>query len=132
MTIHHTMPNTHSDMLFKGILENKSRAAFTGRVQVAKEAVKVVAHQANHNIVLSNTAEVYSKPELEIYADDVKCKHGATIGQLDQDALFYLRSRGISQADATNLLLRGFADDVIQRISHPDIKYHIQSMVDAE
>ena len=132
VTINHKMPSTHSDMLFRGILDNKSRAVFKGRLHVAKDAAKIVAHQANHNMVLSNSAEVYSKPELEIYADDVKCKHGATIGQLDQDALFYLRSRGINQAEATKLLLHGFADDVMQRISHDDIKSHIQKMVSCQ
>ncbi len=89
----------------KGILDKKSRAVFNGQVYVAKNAQKIMAYQANHNLLLSNTAEVNSKPELEIYADDVKCKHAATIGQIDQEALFYLRSRGIYQSRRTDYLV---------------------------
>jgi len=98
-------------------------------VHVAKQAQKTLAYQANHNLLLSPTAEVYSKPILEIYADDVKCKHGATVGQLDQAALFYLRSRGIEESIATNMLLEGFAQEVLQEITHPGIKQRAEMMV---
>ena len=129
ITFDHLAPRTQSEMLYKGVLAVKSRAVFNGRLHVAPEAKKILAYQANHNLLLANSAEVYSKPELEIYADDVKCKHGATIGQLDQEALFYLRSRGIENREATEMLLAGFADDILQRVIHPAIKTHIQSKV---
>ena len=127
--IDHVAIHTESKMLYKGVLKNKSRANFTGRVHVAKQAQKTLAYQANHNLLLSPTAEVYSKPILEIYADDVKCKHGATVGQLDQAALFYLRSRGIEESIATNMLLEGFAQEVLQEITHPGIKQRAEMMV---
>jgi Fe-S cluster assembly protein SufD len=115
LTIEHAAAHTTSDMLFKGIAENKSRAVFVGRLHVHPHAQKITAHQANHNLLLTPNAEVSSKPELEIYADDVKCKHGATTGQLDQDTLFYLRSRGIAEEEAKRMLIEGFADEVLQR-----------------
>lgn len=114
--IHHAASQTESDMLFKCVADKKSRGEFTGRIHVLKDAQKIKAYQANHNILLSNQAEVYSRPQLEIYADDVKCKHGSTTGQLDQDALFYLRARGIEEADAKQMLLAGFAEEVLKRI----------------
>jgi len=114
--IMHQAPHTQSAMLYKGILNKKSRAVFNGKVAVAPHAQKITAHQANHNLLLSPLAEVYTKPELEIDADDVKCKHGATVGQLDNDALFYLRSRGVTLAEAHALLLQGFAVDLIERM----------------
>lgn len=115
LTIEHAAANTTSDMLFKGIAENKSRAGFIGRLHVHPNAQKIVAHQANHNLLLTPNAEITSKPELEIYADDVKCKHGATTGQLDQDALFYLRARGIAEDEAKRMLVAGFAEEVFRR-----------------
>lgn len=116
LTIEHAAAHTTSDMLFKGIAENKSRAGFTGRLHVHPHAQKMIAQQANHHLLLTHNAEVYSKPELEIYADDVKCKHGATTGQLDQDALFYLRARGIAEDEAKRMLIAGFAEEVFQRV----------------
>jgi Fe-S cluster assembly protein SufD len=127
--IDHLAPRSNSEMLYKGILDNKSRAVFNGRLHVEQNAQKILAYQANHNLLLSNNAEVYSKPELEIYADDVKCKHGATTGQLDQDALFYMRSRGIEYAEAMNILLKGFAEEVLQRVTHPGIKLRLQELL---
>ena len=125
----HAAPHSQSDMLYKGIMENKSRAVFNGKVHVEKNAQKILAQQANHHLLLSQQAEAYSKPELEIYADDVKCKHGATTGQLDQDALFYLRARGIEEADAVAMLLQGFSDNIMQRITHQGVKMRVQEMV---
>lgn len=115
VTIEHVAAYTTSDMLFKGIAENKSCARFTGRLHVHPHAQKIVAHQANHHLLLTRDAEVYSKPELEIYADDVKCKHGSTTGELDHDALFYLRARGITEDEAKRMLIAGFADEVLRR-----------------
>lgn len=127
--IQHHAAHTQSEMFYKGIAQHKARAVFNGRLYVKKDAQKITAHQTNHHLLLSNRAEVYSKPELEIYADDVKCKHGATTGQLDQDALFYLCSRGIRRADAINLLLKGFAEEIFKRVTLPDIKRSLQQMV---
>ena len=127
--IDHVAPRSCSDMLYKGILDKKSRAVFNGRVHVGKDAQKIEAHQQNHNLLLSNQAEIYSKPELEIYSDDVKCKHGATTGQLDEDALFYLQSRGLERKEALNMLLQSFAADIVERVTHDEIKAHIKLMV---
>jgi len=127
--IYHAAPHSHSEMLYKGTVDKKSRAVFNGRLYVEKEAQKILAYQANHNLLLSKEAEVYSKPELEIYADDVKCKHGASIGQIDQEALFYLRSRGISHRDALQMMLKGFANDILQRITHPGVRMRVQEML---
>ena len=127
--IDHVAPRSHSEMLFKGILDHKSRAVFNGRLHVTEGAQKILAYQANHNLLLSNDAEVYSKPELEIYADDVKCKHGATTGQIDQDALFYLQSRGIPHQEAMGMLLQGFAEEVTEKIKLPAVKMRVLEMV---
>lgn len=127
--IEHAAPRSNSEMLYKGILNKKSRAVFNGRLSVKKDAQKILAYQANHNLLLSSEAEVYSKPELEIYADDVKCKHGATTGQIDQDALFYMRSRGITLEEAMHILLQGFAEEIVQRVSHKGVKMRVQEMV---
>lgn len=127
--IRHRAPLTSSEMLYKGIVKQKARAVFNGKLYVDQGAEKINAYQANHNLLLSDRAEVYSKPELEIYADDVKCKHGATIGQLDQDALFYLRSRGINHDEAVDILLKGFAEEIFQRIHLIDIKRFFKQMV---
>ena len=116
VTVEHAAAHTTSDMLFKGTAENKSRAGFTGRVHVHQHAQKIIAHQANHHLLLTKNAEVYSKPELEIYADDVKCKHGSTTGQIDQEALFYLRARGIEEIEAKRMMIAGFADEVLRRV----------------
>lgn len=127
--IDHKAPCSNSEMIYKGIIDHQSRAVFNGRLHVLKNAQKIVAHQANHNLLLSHQAEIYSKPELEIYADDVKCKHGATTGQVDQDALFYLCSRGISREEAMEMLLQGFAEEIIQGIFHRAVKMRVQEMV---
>lgn len=127
--IYHAAPRSHSEMLYKGILDKKSRAVFNGRLHVDRQCQKISAFQANHNLLLTNDAEVYSKPELEIYADDVKCKHGATTGQLDQDALFYLRSRGVTHAEAVSILLRGFAEEITKSVAHPGIRTRLQELL---
>lgn len=124
ININHAAPHSNSEMLFKGILDKKSRAVFNGRLHVEKGSQKITAYQANHNLLLSDNAEIYSKPELEIYADDVKCKHGATIGQLDQDAMFYLCSRGIEKKEAQSMLMQGFADEIFERITHDTLRLH--------
>lgn len=114
--VDHAKPNCYSEELYKGILEDESTGVFNGKVYVRQDAQKTNAYQSNKSIVLSEKANMYSKPELEIYADDVKCSHGATTGQLDQEALFYLRARGLSEQLARALLLQAFAKDVVHNI----------------
>lgn len=127
--INHKNEHTNSEMHYKGVLDKKSTAVFNGRLHVEKGAQKIVAYQENHNILLAKAAEVYSKPELEIYADDVKCKHGATIGQINQDALFYMRSRGIGKVAARNMLLQGFAQDSLLKVSSPIVRERIKKLM---
>lgn len=112
--IHHAVPRTTSIENYKGILEDRGRAVFNGAVEVANGAFKTDAEQYNHNLLLSDKAEIDTKPQLEIYADDVKCSHGATVGQLNENALFYLQSRGIPEALARHTLIAGFAHAIIE------------------
>ncbi len=121
-TVEHAQPHGSSQEYFKGILDGRSRGVFNGRVHVHPGAQKTDAMQSNRNLLLSKDAEVDTKPELEIYADDVKCSHGATVGQLDSDMLFYLRARGIDGATARGLLTYGFAQDVINRMPIPQVR----------
>ena len=115
-SVQHNMPECHSDELFKYVLDDMSKGAFTGRLFVEKDAQKTRAYQTNRNILLNRTAKMRTKPQLEIYADDVRCSHGATIGQLDDKALFYMRSRGIPFNEARLLLMNAFMADVLEYI----------------
>lgn len=114
--IDHVAPHCDSIELFKGILDENARGIFDGRIIVEPDAVKTSSRQTNRNLLLSETAVVDSKPSLEIHNDDVKCNHGSTIGQLDEEALFYLRARGISEEDARNLLVYAFASEIVERM----------------
>ncbi|MDR1761646.1 MAG: Fe-S cluster assembly protein SufD, partial [Bacteroidales bacterium] len=114
--INHAVANCQSKELYKYVLNDHSHGAFSGKVLVAKDAQKTQALQTNKNICISQDARMNTKPQLEIYADDVKCSHGATVGQLNDEALFYLRTRGISEAEARMLLMFAFVDDVIEHI----------------
>jgi Fe-S cluster assembly protein SufD len=114
--IEHAKPRATSQELYKGILSGAARAVFNGKILVHKDAQKTDARQTNKNLLLSDHAVVNTKPQLEIHADDVKCSHGSTIGQLDKDALFYLRSRGLDKAEAQSLLSYAFASDLIGRV----------------
>jgi Fe-S cluster assembly protein SufD len=116
--IDHHVPHCHSQQNYKGIMDDRSHAVFNGKVIVHANAIKTQATQSNKNLLLSRTANVDTKPELEIYADDVRCTHGATVGQLDQQALFYLRSRGIAQPFAEKILMSAFAHEIIDAIPH--------------
>lgn len=122
----HMQANTSSSQSYKGVLNDHARGVFNGRVYVAKEAQQINAYQSNHNLLLSDNAEIDTKPELEIYADDVKCAHGATVGQLDQDALFFLRSRGIAEQQARHMLIRGFVQEVLDAILDTNIRDYIE------
>ncbi|MDD3194184.1 MAG: Fe-S cluster assembly protein SufD [Paludibacter sp.] len=126
----HNMPECHSDELFKYVLDDSSKGAFTGRLYVAKDAQKTLAYQTNRNILLNRTARMRTKPQLEIYADDVKCSHGATIGQLDDNALFYMRSRGIPFNEARLLLMNAFMADVIDYIRIDALRDRIKMLVE--
>jgi Fe-S cluster assembly protein SufD len=112
--VDHAVPNCNSNELYKGILDDNSTGIFNGKIMVRKDAQNTNAYQSNNNILLTNSATVNTKPQLEIFADDVKCSHGATTGQLDKDELFYLRTRGIGETEAKAMLLYAFASEVIQ------------------
>ncbi len=116
MRVDHAKPNCHSYELFKGILEDRSRAVFNGRIYVHQDAQKTDAKQSNRNLLLSKDALVHSNPQLEIFADDVRCTHGSTTGHLDDEAVFYLRSRGIGEEAARSLLTYSFAGEVLDEI----------------
>jgi Fe-S cluster assembly protein SufD len=124
-TVDHIFPNCNSYELYKGVLDEKSTAVFNGKVFVRPNAQKINAFQSNANVLLSNDATVNSKPELEIYADDVKCSHGSTTGQLDEEAVFYLRSRGISDAAARQMVVAAFMQDVFSKIVSKELKAYI-------
>ena len=127
--VDHRFPNCHSRELFKGILDDSARAAFNGHVMVRDGATKTEAYQSNKNILLTDKAHVSTKPFLEIYNDDVKCSHGSTIGQLDEQALFYIRSRGISERTARTLLLYAFCDEVLQQITLAPLRDRLVDLV---
>lgn len=116
--VYHEVPNCQSDQDYKGMLSGRARAVFNGKVLVEKDAQKTVAHQQNKNLLLSAQAEIDTKPQLEIFADDVQCTHGATVGQLDEDALFYLATRGIERAEASQYLIQAFAVENLRRVPH--------------
>jgi Fe-S cluster assembly protein SufD len=128
-SIDHAKPHGTSHELYKGILDDKSSAVFNGRIIVRKDAQKTDSKQTNKNLVLSDDAVIDTKPELQILADDVRCTHGATIGQLDAEALFYLQSRGIGKQQARSLLTYAFAQDVIDRIQVPDLRDQLEKVL---
>lgn len=127
--INHANPHCESQALYKGIMDDSAHASFNGHVLVADGAVKTEAYQTNRNILLTDKATVQSKPFLEIYNDDVKCSHGSTTGQIDEQAMFYIRSRGISERTARTMLLYAFCDEVIQKISLAPLRNRLSDMV---
>ena len=127
--IDHLAPNGTSREYYRGVLDGAARAVFNGKVIVHPGAQKTDAHQANHNLLLSKFAEVDTKPQLEIYADDVQCTHGATVGQIDDEQIFYLRSRGVEQAMARALLIHAFAHDVIERIRVAALRTRLEQIL---
>lgn len=126
-SVDHRVPNCTSNQLYKGILHGSSRAVFNGKIFVKPIAQQTNSYQLNNNLLLGTDCRVDTKPQLEIFADDVKCTHGATIGQLEEDELFYLQTRNISRQKAVDMLSRGFADDALEKITHTGIqdKIHI-------
>ena len=129
--IEHRSPGAVSRELYKGVLDGHARGAFTGRVVVRPGAQRTDAEQANHNLLLSEDAEADSRPQLEIYADDVKCSHGSTVGELDETALFYLRSRAIGEALARSLLVYAFASDVLERVGLEPVRVQLERRLTA-
>jgi len=127
--VHHIEPNCESHQDYKGIFGDRSTGVFNGKVIVEKEAQKTNAFQANNNILIDDKATINTKPQLEIFADDVKCSHGCTIGQLDKDALFYLRSRGIPAKEAKALLMYAFANNVLESVKINAIKTRINKLI---
>ncbi|HMS33961.1 MAG TPA: Fe-S cluster assembly protein SufD [Ignavibacteria bacterium] len=122
----HAMPNCYSNELYKGIIDDKATGVFNGKIMVREDAQKTNAYQSNGNILLSADATVYSKPQLEIFADDVKCSHGATTGQLNEDEMFYLQARGIGKEEARVLLLNAFAGDVIDSVKIDSLREKLE------
>ena len=127
--VHHAEPNCESHQDYKGIFSDRSVGVFNGKILVDKIAQKTNAFQQNNNIILDDKAKVNTKPQLEIFADDVRCSHGCTIGQLDQDALFYLRSRGIPKKEAKGLLTYAFANNVLESVQIPALKKRINKLI---
>ena len=129
-SVDHKMPHANSNELYKGIMDGEANAVFNGKIFVRQDAQKTNAFQSNNNILLSDKASIDTKPQLEIWADDVKCSHGATIGALDEDPLFYLQARGIPKNKARALLLEAFANDVSRNISDENFKAEIEALVE--
>ncbi len=125
----HQQPHCNSTELYKGIMQDRSHAVFNGKVYVRPDAQKTNAFQQNNNVLLSDLATVNSKPQLEIYADDVKCSHGSTVGQLNPEALFYLRTRGIGEEMARRILVEAFVSEVHARITYPALKDHVLKLL---
>lgn len=128
-TVDHLTPNCQSNELYKGVIDGKATAVFNGKVFVRKDAQKINAFQSNGNVLLSDDASVNSKPELEIYADDVKCSHGSTTGQLDEEAVFYLRARGIGEKAARQLMIGAFVGEVMEKIENEDVTAKIDQVL---
>lgn len=128
--IDHAVPHTTSDEVYKGVMDGDSHAVFNGKVVVHKDAQKTDANQSNRNLLLSRNCEIDSKPEMEIYADDVKCGHGSTVGQLDEQHIFFLRARGLDEVAARSLLTYAFAVDVLHRINDEPIRQALSNVVE--
>ena len=127
--IEHARPDCTSHEFYKGVLDDRATAVFRGKIHVHREAQKTDAYQSNQNLLLSDDAEVTSKPQLEIYADDVKCSHGSTTGQLNEEAVFYLRARGIGPEEAARVLTRAFAGEVLDGIELAPVRDRLDSLV---
>jgi Fe-S cluster assembly protein SufD len=130
--IDHAAPHCPSHEVYKGVMWGKARAVFNGKIIVRQIAQKTDAKQTNKALLLSDDAQINTKPQLEIFADDVKCTHGAAIGQLDDDSLFYLQARGISRLDARNMLVHAFAGDILNRITIAPVRQRIEQVIDAQ
>ena len=130
-TIDHAMPHCSSHEIYKGIMAEQSKAVFNGKIIVRPDAQKTDAKQTNKALLLSDDASINTKPELEIFANDVKCTHGAAVGQLDEDAMFYLRSRGLGVAESRAMLVRAFAGDVLTRVKIAPVRAYLEDLLSA-
>jgi Fe-S cluster assembly protein SufD len=129
MLVEHASPHCNSRQFYNGVLNGQGHGVFHGRIIVHKDAQKTDAKQTNRNLLLSDDAQIDTKPQLEIYADDVKCTHGATIGQVEENALFYLRSRGLDESSARHLLLLAFANECLDRMNSDQVRAHLERLV---
>ncbi len=127
--VDHTVPHCHSEELYKGVYDGRSVGVFNGKIYVRPQAQKTTAYQSNHSLLISERAQVNAKPQLEIWADDVKCSHGATTGQLDEEAVFYLQARGIGKAEARALMTYAFAAEVVERLPHEGLRTAIEHRI---
>ncbi len=127
--VDHRKPHCESNQTYKGILDGKSTGIFNGKIFVQRDAQKTNAYQSSKNILLSDDATINAKPQLEIYADDVKCSHGSSTGKIDEDALFYLRARGLGIESARKLLLHAFVNDVMQTIRINALRDYLETLI---
>ena len=127
--VDHVAPSTMSNQLYKSILRDKSHSIFNGKIIVRREAQLSNSYQLNKNLLLSPDAHADTKPQLEIFADDVKCSHGAAIGQLDDEQMFYLQTRGIDRAQAGEMLIHGFVEDVLDQIRDPRLRQEVEDVL---
>ncbi len=127
--IDHHRAHTNSQQYYKGMIASQGRAVFNGKIIVHPKAQHITARQENHNLLLEDSAEIDTKPELEVFADNVQCTHAATVGNLDANALFYLRSRGIPEELARHLLMRGFAEEILDLLPSPQIAQYLQTVM---
>jgi Fe-S cluster assembly protein SufD len=123
--VDHIVPHCHSEELYKGVYNGSSTGVFNGKIYVRPQAQKTTAYQSSHSLLLSGKAQVNAKPQLEIWADDVKCSHGATTGQLNEDAVFYLQARGIERSKAVSLLTFAFAAEVLDTLPYEELREHL-------
>ena len=127
--VDNVMPNCFSNEFYKGIMDGNSTGVFNGKIFVRQDAQKTNAYQSNKNVLMGNSASVNSKPQLEIFADDVKCSHGCTVGRLDDEALFYLRTRGIDEKNAKALLLHAFAQDILEQVKPQPLRKYLEQKI---
>jgi Fe-S cluster assembly protein SufD len=128
-TVDHRVANCYSNELYKGIIDDRATGVFNGKIYVRPHAQKTNAFQSNKNLLLSDDASMNTKPQLEIWADDVKCSHGATTGQLDNEQMFYLRARGLDETQARGLLLYAFAHETLEHVSSEALKSYLEEVI---
>jgi len=128
--VDNVMPNCFSNELYKGIMDGNSTGVFNGKIFVRQDAQKTNAYQSNKNVLMTDTASVNTKPQLEIFADDVKCSHGCTVGKLDDEAMFYLRARGLDEKQAKPLLLHAFAADILEQVKPQSLRIYLEKKID--
>ena len=131
MRVEHASPHCDSRQIYNGVLDDNSRGVFHGRIIVHEGAVKTDAKQTNRNLLLSDSAQIDTKPQLEIYNDDVKCTHGATIGQMDENAIFYLQSRGIPKKEAKTIMVKGFTGESFSNMSLLPLREYLEKYADS-